>query len=76
MDPLDQLAVIDANEAAIEDAGVVQHSYIAPGNDHGIYEYEKFYTIEVNGVALVDWVEALLAGEPLGDVHCDDCGTP
>jgi hypothetical protein len=29
--------------------------------------------MEVNGVRLVDWVEALLAGEPLDDVHCDEC---
>jgi hypothetical protein len=27
----------------------------------------------VNGVALVDWVEALILGEPLDDVHCDEC---
>jgi Pectinacetylesterase len=66
---------IDANEAAIEDAGVVQHSYTAPGDDHGIFEYDKFYEIEVNGVTLVDWVEALLAGEPLDDVHCEECET-
>jgi hypothetical protein len=24
-------------------------------------------------VKLVDWVDALLAGEPLDDVHCDQC---
>jgi hypothetical protein len=24
---------------------------------------------------LVDWVDALIAGEPLDDVHCDDCET-
>lgn len=69
------LALIDANEAAIEAAGVVQHSYTAPGNDHGILEFERFYEMEVNGVRLVDWVEALIAGEPLDDVHCDECET-
>jgi hypothetical protein len=69
------LAVIDANEAAIEDAGVVQHSYTAPGNDHGILEFDTFYELEVNGVTLVDWVEALIAGEPLDDVHCAECVT-
>jgi hypothetical protein len=56
-------------------AGVVLHSYTAPGEEHGIFEYERFYELEVNGVKLVDWVEALFAGEPLDDVHCDQCTT-
>jgi hypothetical protein len=72
-DPSQLLAVIDANEAMIEDAGVVLHSYTAPGDDHGIFEWDKFYEIEVNGVRFVDWVDRLLAGEPLEDVHCDEC---
>jgi hypothetical protein len=67
------LEVSDANEAAIEAAGVVQHSYTAPGAKHGILDLDTFYEIEVNGVRLVDWVEALLAGDPLDDVHCDKC---
>jgi hypothetical protein len=69
------LALIDANEAAIEAAGVVQHSYTAPGREHGSLDLDRFYEIEVNGVRLVDWVDALVAGEPLDDVHCDDCET-
>jgi hypothetical protein len=69
------LELIDANEMAIEAAGVVLHSYTAPGEQHGIFEFSTFYEIEVNGVRLVDWVESLLAGEPLDDVHCDDCET-
>ena len=73
LDPSELLAVIDANEAAIEEAGVVLHSYTAPGSDHGIFEWPVFYELEVNGVTLVDWVAALIAGEPLDDVHCDDC---
>jgi len=24
---------------------------------------------------LVDWVDALIAGEPLDDVHCTECRT-
>jgi hypothetical protein len=69
------LTVIDANEAAIEAAGMVLHTYTAPGNGHGILEFELFYTLEVNGVKLVDWVEALIGGKPLDDVHCDKCAT-
>jgi hypothetical protein len=75
-DPSELLAMIDANEAAIEDAGVVLHSYTAAGNGHGIFEWPAFYELEVNGVRLVDWVAALVAGKPVDDVHCDHCGTP
>jgi hypothetical protein len=63
-----------ANEVAIEDAGVEQHSYTAPGAAHGVVEDGPFYTIDVDGVRLVDWVAALVAGEPLADVRCDECG--
>ena len=35
------LELIDANEAAIEAAGVVLHSYTAPGDDHGIFEFDS-----------------------------------
>jgi Pectinacetylesterase len=73
IDPSTSLALIDANEAAIEAAGVVQRSYTAPGDGHGIFEKEAFYELEVNGVTLVDWVDALIVGQPLDDVHCDDC---
>ena len=76
LDPSQLLAVIDANEAAIEAAGVVQHSYTAPGDGHTILEDHHFYETEVNGVRLVDWVDALITGEPLDDVHCDQCETP
>lgn len=45
--------------------------------------YSPELTVEhkgyVNGsadVALVDWITALVAGEPLDDVHCEDCETP
>jgi hypothetical protein len=75
VDSSNLVALIDANEAAIEAAGVVQHSYTAPGREHGILDLDRFYEIEVNGVSLVDWVDALIAGEPLADVHCDDCRT-
>lgn len=69
----DLLASITRNEAAIEAVGVRLHSYTAPGDDHGLFEFDKFYEIEVNGVRLVDWLEALITGQPLDDVHCDLC---
>jgi hypothetical protein len=73
VDGANLIALIDANEAFIEEAGVVQHSYTAPGNDHGVLGGERFYTLEVNGIRLVDWIAAPIAGEPLDDVHCDEC---
>jgi Pectinacetylesterase len=72
-DPSKLLAVIDANEAAIEEAGVVLHSYTAPGDGHGILEWPRFYEMEVNGEKLVDWVTRLVEGERVDDVHCEKC---
>jgi hypothetical protein len=73
VDPSKLLELLDANEAAIEKAGVVLHSYTAPGDGHGIFEWPAFYEMEVNGVTLVDWVTRLIAGEPIDDIHCNDC---
>ena len=73
IDPANTLAVIDANEAAIEAAGVTVHSYTAPGRHHGILEYDKFYEMEVNGVRLADWLKALVERKPLGDIRCSPC---
>jgi hypothetical protein len=72
-DPTKLLAVIDANEAAIEKAGVVLHSYTAPGDGHGIFEEGAFYEMEVNGEKLVDWLTRLIEGKPVDDVHCQRC---
>ena len=73
VDPSHQLAVIDANEAAIEKAGVDLHSYTAPGKGHGIFEWPRFYKLKVNGKKLVDWLTRLIAGKPVADVHCTKC---
>jgi hypothetical protein len=73
MDPSKLLSLIDANEAAIEKAWVVVHSYTAPGNGHGILEWPRFYELEVNGEKLVDWVRRLIEGKPVDDVHCQKC---
>jgi Pectinacetylesterase len=67
------LALIDANEAAIEAAGVVQHSYTAPGRKHQILDIDKFYKMKVNGKKLAHWVSRLIKGKPVEDVHCQKC---
>ncbi|WP_017569371.1 pectin acetylesterase-family hydrolase [Nocardiopsis halotolerans] len=69
----DLLARIDANEALIEGAGVNVHSYTAPGDGHVVFGNDHFYTENVGGVALVDWITRLHGGEPVDDVRCTDC---
>jgi hypothetical protein len=73
LDPSGLLAAIYAYEATIEKAGVVLHSYTAPGSGHGILEWPRFYKLQVNGVKLVDWVTRLISGKPIDDVHCQRC---
>jgi hypothetical protein len=69
----DLLARMDANEALIEAAGVDLHSFTGPGEDHTVLTDGPFYTEEVDGVRLVDWVSNLVRGEPVDDVHCTGC---
>lgn len=74
--PADELVtVIDATEQQIEDGGVQVASYVAPGDMHTIAGTDDFYTMEVDGVRLVDWFAALINDpEPPPDVHCTTCG--
>ncbi|MFN6120393.1 MAG: pectin acetylesterase-family hydrolase, partial [Actinomycetes bacterium] len=70
----DLLSLIDANERRIEGDGVPLLSYVAPGDDHTVLSDEAFYTQTVEGVALVDWVRALITRDgDVGDVRCSSC---
>ncbi len=70
----DLLSLIDANERRIEGDGVPLLSYVAPGDDHTVLSDEAFYTQTVEGVALVDWVRALITRDgDVGDVRCTSC---
>ncbi|MBI4883080.1 MAG: hypothetical protein HY826_03410 [Actinobacteria bacterium] len=69
------VTLIDLNETQIEAAGVVLWSYISPGSEHTVLHKPEFYTETLNGVKLRDWVAALIAGEPVADVHCTTCTT-
>jgi hypothetical protein len=72
--PADELVtLIDQNETQIEADGSSLWSFISPGDEHTILHRTDFYTHEVNGVLLVDWVTALVAGDTVDDVHCTDC---
>lgn len=47
--------------------------FLAPGREHGIMDYERFYTTEVNGVLFRDWVAQLASGQNVSDVRCPEC---
>ena len=71
----DLVSLIDQNETQIEAGGVTLLSYISPGSNHTVLHKDDFYTETVNGEPFVDWVVALLNGEPISDVHCTECTT-
>jgi hypothetical protein len=48
-------------------------SYTPSGDLHCILPRSQFYTTEVAGVKLTDWVQALADGEPVGSVKCETC---
>lgn len=62
--------LIDKNEQQIEAAGVDLFSYISPSDSHTVIGSPGFYTETQNGVSLLDWVTALVQGEPVEDNHC------
>ena len=61
-DPSNMDQLMYQNEALIEAAGVNQASYMAPGRDHTILYRDILYTLEVEGVAFLDWLTAFLGG--------------
>jgi hypothetical protein len=65
----DVLSLMDRNERQIERAGVNLRSYTAPGDEHTTLTDGTFYTEEVDGEPLADWVTGLVAGEPVPDVR-------
>lgn len=61
---------------AIIDAAPTFRSYIAGGDKHVILPYPEFYTYQVDGVRVRDWVADLANGEPVDNVQCTDCDAP
>jgi hypothetical protein len=64
------IQLIDQNEAEIEKGGVDLLSYISPGTNHTVIGSPAFYTETQNGMSLLDWVTALVAGDTVVDNHC------
>ena len=52
-------------------------SFIASGEQHCILPYDNFYTVNVGGRKLVDWLGDMVAGESVESVACSgDCSSP
>ena len=68
------MELIDKNEAQVEAAGVDLLSYISPSDSHTVIGSPGFYTETQNGVSLLEWVTALVNGEPVEDNHCTVAG--
>jgi len=71
----DLVSLIDLNETQIEAGGVTLWSFISPGDSHTVLGKPGFYTEEVDGTSLLQWVTALVAGDAVTDVHCMACTT-
>ncbi|UJR86278.1 pectinacetylesterase family protein [Sandaracinus amylolyticus] len=61
--------------AEIEDRATNFSSFMAPGQQHCIVPYDNFYTVNVGGRRLVDWLRELERGEDPPSVACsgDEC---
>lgn len=47
--------------------------YISPGEQHTIIDNANFYTMESNGVKMVDWFAKLMGEKNPGGVLCQEC---
>jgi hypothetical protein len=75
-EPVSLLSNILANQADIRSEVSNFRSYIAGGDVHTILGRPEFYTYQVNGISLRDWVADLVNGKAISDVHCSDCSEP
>lgn len=66
-------ADLAANLTRIHEGSSNFRSYTASGNLHCIMPRPQFYTTEVNGVRLRDWVNDLANGEVVSSVRCETC---
>lgn len=47
--------------------------YIAPGEEHCILPYQRFYEIESQGVKFYDWFGHFVNQDHLSPIHCNNC---
>ena len=60
--------LLAANFADIRRVNPALHTYTAPGAMHTILRRAEFYSLQVDGVAVRDWVAELLEGKRVTDV--------
>jgi hypothetical protein len=75
-DSADWTAMMDANISACEAGASNFRAYTVWGSMHGILPYKEFYTYQVNGVRIRDWIADLVSFKEVQDIHCTDCTTP
>ena len=64
-----------ASIAEIESRASNFASFIAPGEQHCILPYDNFYTVNVEGYRLTDWLHNLVNRASLESVRCAECST-
>ena len=62
--------------AAIVAGAPTFRSYIAGGDKHVIIPYPEFYTYQVDGVRIRDWLADLADGKPVETIACTECDEP
>lgn len=65
---------MQASIADIESRAPTFSSYLAPGLQHCIIPYDNFYTVNVGGRRLVDWLRELEDGDDPASVACEGAG--
>jgi hypothetical protein len=68
--------IMAENMAEISESAPNYRYYTAWGDGHCLTPIPEFYTYQVNGVRLRDWVANLVAGEDVDSVQCTDCKKP
>ena len=66
-------ADLAAHLSSIHAAAPNFRSYTPSGDLHCILPRPQFYTTEVDGLKLTDWVQALADGKPVTSVKCETC---
>jgi hypothetical protein len=64
------------NLAAIAAESPNFRAFVAPGEQHCILPYDNFWTVEVGGTKLVDWLRDMVNDVPIESAFCDGCAPP
>jgi hypothetical protein len=72
-DAMEWSAKMHASIAEIEERTDNFAAFIPAGEQHCIILYENFYTVNVGGVRLVDWLNEMLERGPVQSEKCTDC---